>query len=272
LRFYIVASGVGIALLTGPSITASGLDLREIRERGTLRVIAHFDALRPEFFSSDPEAPGFDYELLKGFASLEGLELEVIEVSGGSDSRLAALSQEKGDVVAGRLAALPERRSTFGLSVEVFPARFVLVTRQPTPALETLDELRRYRVGTVRTSKALMNVVESAEVPPDRVDSAFAEPSEFLSGLQSGRVSAVVWGIESALPARKEDPRVRIGAFTGPPSSLVYAVRKEDADLLRALDEYITNARRTLTWNRLVVKYFGDTAIEVLEAARDSGR
>jgi ABC-type amino acid transport substrate-binding protein len=261
---------VGVVLLVGSGgLAATPLDLGEIKARGTLRVLAHFDALRPEFFSRDPAAPGFDRELLLGFAALQGLKLEVIGVSGGSDSRLAALEDGRGDIVAGRLAALPERRERFGITVEVFPARFVLVTRRPTPALQTLDGLRRYRVGTVRTSAALVDVIETARVPPGQVDSAFAEPSEFLEGLQSGRVSAVVWGIESALPAQREDPQLQIGAFVGPPLSLVYAVRKEDLELLGALDAYLANARKSLTWNRLVVKYFGDASLGVLKAARD---
>jgi len=35
-----------------------------------------------------------------------------------------------------------------------------------------------------------------------------------------------------------------------------------------ALDAYIDNVRRTATWNRLVVEYFGDSAPEVLRKAQ----
>jgi len=35
-------------------------------------------------------------------------------------------------------------------------------------------------------------------------------------------------------------------------------VRKDDAALLQALNEYIDNVRRTTTWSRLVVEYFGN--------------
>ncbi len=56
--------------------------------------------------------------------------------------------------------------------------------------------------------------------------------------------------------------------FLGPPRSLAYAVRKEDRELLRVLDGYIDNVRKTPTWSRLVVKYFGAAAPEVLKKAR----
>jgi len=38
--------------------------------------------------------------------------------------------------------------------------------------------------------------------------------------------------------------------------------------VLKALDEHITNVRRSIAWNRLVVKYFGASALEVLREAR----
>jgi hypothetical protein len=34
------------------------------------------------------------------------------------------------------------------------------------------------------------------------------------------------------------------------------------------LNDYITNLRRSPTWNRLVVKYFGASALDVLKKAR----
>jgi len=45
-------------------------------------------------------------------------------------------------------------------------------------------------------------------------------------------------------------------------------VRKGDTEMRRALDEYIENLRRTPTWSRLVVRYFGEKAPEVLKKAR----
>jgi membrane-bound lytic murein transglycosylase MltF len=58
-------------------------------------------------------------------------------------------------------------------------------------------------------------------------------------------------------------------ASLGPPGALAWAVRKEDRALLAALDEYVTRVRHTPTWSRLVVKYFGDEAPEILRRARE---
>ncbi len=76
-------------------------------------------------------------------------------------------------------------------------------------------------------------------------------------------------GVESAITAQRDDPKVELGIFVGPPGSLAFGVRLGDEQLLVALDRYIQNLRRTATWNRLAVKYFGDSAPEVLRKARE---
>jgi len=75
-------------------------------------------------------------------------------------------------------------------------------------------------------------------------------------------------GLEAALTARAKDPDLQCGIFLGRPSSLAYGVRKDDPALLAALNAYISNVRRTSTWSRLVVKYFGPSSLEILNKAR----
>jgi hypothetical protein len=45
-------------------------------------------------------------------------------------------------------------------------------------------------------------------------------------------------------------------------------VRKGDGSLKRALDEYLANLRRSASWSRLIVKYFGDETLQVLGRER----
>ena len=41
-------------------------------------------------------------------------------------------------------------------------------------------------------------------------------------------------------------------------------MRKEDKQLKVALDEYLVNVRKSATWSRLIVKYFGEQALKAL--------
>ena len=120
---------VVVALLGAPAAHA---DLTEVRARGSLRVITHVDPASPEFSGPDPARPGIDIEILKGFANLNKLKIEIVDVSGGPDLRVAALLEGKGDVVAGRLATTSERANKIAFSAEIFPLRYTIVSRDPS--------------------------------------------------------------------------------------------------------------------------------------------
>jgi ABC-type amino acid transport substrate-binding protein len=247
-------------------------DLIEVQARGSLRVITHLTAADSQFSSQNPSRPGLDLEILNGFASLEKVKMEIVEVSGGPDLRVAALIEGKGDIVGGRLSISAERGQRIAFSAEIFPLRFVILTRHPSPALTTPKELRGFRVGTVGTSQVLMSAVKETQVLPSQVDASFSEPSDMLKGLRSGQVTAIITSLDEALSAKMDDPEIRVGGFVGAPTSFVFGVRREDAKLRAALDSYIGNLRRTATWNRLLVKYYGDDALELLRTLRGGDR
>jgi peptidoglycan lytic transglycosylase F len=240
-------------------------DLGAIIQRGTLRVIVMPMRQADEFFPVPAgRRPGFDREVLEGFVRLHHLKLEVVPVEGW-DNLIPALLQERGDLVAGRFTVTEARLKQIAFSSEVFPSRNIVLTRRPHRPVTTLDALKEERVGTIRGSS--MAEAVRAVVPPANVDDSFA-PGSLPAALATGKATAVVLGIESAITAQREDPQIELGTFVGPPRSLAYGVRKGDTALLRALDEYIDNLRRTPTWNRLVVEYFGDAAPEILRRAR----
>jgi ABC-type amino acid transport substrate-binding protein len=250
---------LALALLAAPLA-----DLPEVKARGTLRVLGVVRNQADDFLSDQPGV-GFDREVLEAFCSLHRLSLEVVPLRNWGDL-IPALRQGKGDLIAGRFNVTPARRELIAFTTEVFPSRHVVMTRKPHRVVATIEELREERVGTVKGT-SMAEVVAAAGVPASRVDDTIVTGT-LPQALRAGKVTAVVLGVENAISAQREDPEIQLGTFVGPPSSLAYGVRKEDTALLAALDEYILNLRRTTTWNRLVVKYFGEAAPEVLRKAR----
>jgi membrane-bound lytic murein transglycosylase F len=244
--------------------SAAAADLPEIKADGTLRVLAVVRNQEDVFMSQQPGV-GFDRELLEGFCGLHKLRLELVALPSWGDL-IPALNQGKGDVIAGRFNVTTARREEIAFTSEVFPSRHVVMTRRPSPVIGSIEELRQVRVGTVRGT-SMAEVVAAAGVPPANLDDGIATGT-LPDALRSGRVAAVVLGVENAIEARRKDPEIELGTFVGPPSSLAYGVRKRDTALKAALDEYIVNVRRSPTWSRLVVKYFGESAAEVLRKAR----
>jgi membrane-bound lytic murein transglycosylase F len=247
------------------SLPVGAADFADVKARGTLRVIVMPLSATDEFFPIPAGArPGFDRAVLDGFAGLHRIKLEVVPVEGW-DNLIPALLQGRGDVIAGRFTVTDTRLKQIAFTSEVFPSRNVVMTRKPHAPVATVEALREEKVGTIKGSS--MAEAVRAVVPAPNVDDSFP-PGGLPGALSAGKVSAVVLGIESAIAAQRHDPEIELGAFVGPPRSLAYGVRKQDAALLQALNEYVDNVRRTTTWSRLVVEYFGDAAPEILRKAR----
>jgi membrane-bound lytic murein transglycosylase F len=242
-----------------------GADLDEAQKRGELRVLAMVDDPKDEFFTDRPGV-GLDRELLEAFASLHKLKLVVVPAPAW-DRLVPMLQEGRGDVVAGRFTATEARRRLVDFTAEVFPTRAVVVTRKPHGVVASVEELRKEKVGTVKGT-SLANAVSAAAVPPASVDDSI--PSGGLpAALKAGQVTAIVLGIENAITERRKDPALQVGVFLGPPGALAWAVRRGDHALLAALDDYVASVRHTSTWSRLVVKYFGEEAPEILRRARE---
>jgi membrane-bound lytic murein transglycosylase F len=250
----VVLPALLVALAAGPLSSAADLD--EVKKRGELRVLAMVDDPKDEFFTDRPGV-GLDRELLEAFASLQKVKLVVVPAPAW-DRLVPMLQEGRADVLAGRVTATEARRRL---------TRAVVVTRQPHRVVASVEELRSEKVGTVKGT-SLANAVAAAGVPPGNVDASIPS-GELPAALKAGPVTAIVLGIENAITERRKDPALQVGAFVGPPGALAWAVRKGDRALLAALDDYVGSVRRTPTWSRLVVKYFGDEAPEILKRARE---
>jgi membrane-bound lytic murein transglycosylase F len=252
----LVAAALGL-LLSGSAL-ASEL---ELRKAGSLQVLVVDGS--PAFFKLNGEgAPGLDREILDGFARLHELRVTAVEAPSWA-ALVPWLLEGRGDLLAGGVTETPARAQKIDFSAEVMPTRQVLVSRQPTRVLATLDELRQEKVGTVKGS-SMAEALTAAGVEFDSSVPSGGVPE----ALRSGHITATLSGIEDALQYQRADPRIQIGGFVGAPGSLAFGVRKDAKHLKQALDEYVTNLRRTPTWGRLVVKYFGDRAPELLKRAR----
>ena len=248
------------ALLTGSGWLAAD-DLAAIQQRGSLRVIAvPFEGM-PEFLVANR----FDLELIEGFARMHKLRLDLVTVPTYADL-IPALSAGKGDVIACGLTVTVARRVHVNFSLETFPSRMIVVTRKPHRVIATREELRTEKLGTEKGTSWAQATID-AGVPAKSIDDTI--PMQDLpAALKSGRVTAAVFEVHAAIPAARSDPELQLGTFLGGSGSLAWAVRKSDTALLAALDEYLQAARRTATWHQLVVKYFGDSAPDVLKRSR----
>jgi lysine/arginine/ornithine transport system substrate-binding protein len=263
-RRRVVPLAVAVLLAALFSPRSLRADFPEIEKRRTLRVLAVNEDL---FFALSPKAlPGFDREMLEGFCQLHKLKLVVVPVANW-DAMIPSLLAAKGDVIAGGYAITESRQKQIGFTTEVFPSRKVVMTLAPHPLVASLDDLRALKVGTVKGT-SMAEAVAAAGVPADNV--VYLPSGTLPAALKAGKVQAVVLGAEHAIKEHAQDPKIQLGIFLGTPGSLAFGLRKGDTALKAALDDYIENVRKTPTWSRLVVKYLGESAPEILKKARAS--
>jgi len=259
-------SPVLAAAVLAAAVVPGGFDLAEVQKSGTLRVLAVVVEDEPEFFSLKAGgAPGLDHEILDGFVRLHKLKLQVVRIDAW-DALIPALQKGRGDVIAGRFTGTEARRKLIDFSVEVFPTRNVVVTRKPHRAVASVQDLAGDKLGVVKGS-SLAEAIAQARLPGVTVDDGIPSGG-ILAALRSGRITATVDELAGAMIAQRRDPELQIGMFLGGRDSYAYGVRRGDEALLKSLDDYVENLRRTPTWNRLVVKYFGDSAPDILKKAR----
>ena len=254
-----------VVLVVGAaSPTAMAADLAEVKARGAVRVIIAAEEAPETFsFTAGPK-PGFEREIMERFAQLQGLRVEVVRAAGYAD-RIPMLLRGEGDVIAA-IFDTPDRRQKVAFTTEVIPTHNVAVTVAPEPPVRTVEELRAGKVGVIRGAKPAEAAAEAGVrardlVPYDSIDA-------LVRGLKQREVRVAVLPVsELALVSRRVEG-LSAGLTVGAPGTVAWAVRKEDAALLAAFDEFIVHFRRGPSWSRLVVEYFGDQALAVLGRAR----
>lgn len=250
-------------LLLAPAASA---DLAEIKARGTLVVVAVYEPKAPEFLElAEGRTGGFDRDVLEGFARAQGLKLEIRTVPTWAELP-AVVADGKADLLCNRVSATAARRQVVDFTDEVFPTRVVVMNRKPAAPIATLEQLKAVpRLASI-AGTSMMDALQAAGLT--KIDTSVPHGG-FPDALRSGRVDAAVWSLEAVIREQRLDPDLQLGLFLGPPESLAYGVSKQSPQLRAALDEHLRMLRQTGTWNRLVVKYFGTGALDLLRRARE---
>jgi ABC-type amino acid transport substrate-binding protein len=259
-----MASSIALLVLL-PSLAASA-DAADLSARKTLRVLASNEE-NPRWFSFLSEGdPGFEREVIEGFARLHKLKLELVPIPRW-DEAIPYLVKSRGDVLAG-INATEGRRKVIDFSDELLPARNVVVTRRPQAVVETLDRLWSARVVVVPNT-TWSEAVTAAGVPAAQVVEV-KDIQQAMAALRDGSATATVLDIVDFFFERRSDPALELGMTLGKPLSSSWGVRKEDSALREALNSYLLGLHASPAWSRLIVKYFGEDALAVL--GRDKAR
>lgn len=214
-----------------------------------------------EFKDSSGKLAGFDIEL--GNALCAEMKVKCTWVEVPFDGLIPNLLAKKIDLINSVLSITEERKKAVGFSAPVYQLSSQLVARKSAKLLPTADSLNGKVVGVLQGSnheiyakkhwapKGVKVVVYPnmgniyTELTAGRVDAAFAESltttTSFLSKPQ---------GKEFTLSGAPVNDAAILGNGIG------IAMRKNDTELKKKLDDAYSRIKSNGTFNKLMKKYF----------------
>ncbi len=267
-------------------------DLAQIRERGSLVVLAPYNSTT--YFIYQGEPLGYEYELLRAFAKDLGVPLKMIVVA-DPKSLFPLLNSGDGDIAAGRLVPSVDPTTELQNSTPVAFTRALyrtepaLVQQQQAPstagegaekALEpgpanplpevdidarlvtqpaqlagrtvSLPEKSQYRRTLVELSDEISGDIHVVEMGEKVYDEALAQK------VARGEVQFTVMQKNLADLKEAEFKNLKVRPILGQSHSVSWAVRKNSPELMKELNRWIEEKKNGTFFDSLYQKYFID--------------
>lgn len=217
--------------------------------------------IEPFFYLDEGKPAGLEYEILSYFARGMGREL-TIEWVEPFEELLPRLERGEGDVAAATLTITPERLERFDFSAPYFPVRTVLVEPRGTksPSLESL-------VGeTLVTIPGSVYEKIVSTVPRAKLLRVSSE-REMFEHVASGRARALATDSPIAFKYLKLFDSVQMGIPLSDEEFYGFAL-KRSSPLTAPLSQHIAELKKSGIYFRLLERYFGKEAVEIVKAGR----
>jgi membrane-bound lytic murein transglycosylase F len=241
--------------------------LEEIREEGALKVVTEYNSISYFLYRGQPL--GFQFELLQELANHMNLALEV-SVSNDLEKNFNDLQEGSVDLIAMNLTVTSSRKQYVDFTRPLLQTRQVLVQRKP----EHWEKMNQGQQDAAMIRNQLdlegkVVYVQAASVYEARLRSLSNEIGGGINirevNLESERLIQRVAMEEIDYTVCDENvglvnatyyPQLDVGTAISFPQNVAWAVHPGSDSLLKAIDQWITDFRRTDKYVLLYHKYF----------------
>lgn len=282
-----------------PMVKPVERDLAQIRERGTLTVLAPYNSTT--YFVYRGEPLGYEYELLRAFAVEHDLALKMIVVT-DPKSLLPLLNSGEGDIAAARLIPTPEGEQYVSFTSALYRTEPALVQQESPPATAgkasekalkpgPADELPEVDINARLVTRPSQLAGQTVNLPQKSAyKRALVELADEVSGdirvveadaalqdealaqkVARGEVQFTVMQSNLAELKEAEFKNLKVRPIVGRTHPVDWAVRKNSPELLSELNDWIEDKqhKNNSLFDRLYKKYFVDQRAHVEHAASD---
>lgn len=244
-------------------------DLSGLKKRRRLRMITRNNAMT--YFIYRGQQVGFEYELIKKFASEHDSRLEIV-IPDSHAELLSYLNAGKGDVVAVAMTITEERQAQAAFTMPYNEVEELVVVREEDHSITSLGDLAG-RTVHVRGSSSFYTTLTALKDSIDGLEIArvadHIETEDILAEVEAGKYDITLCD-SNLLDVERAYGRRLKAAFSIKPTALGWAVRKDNPELLAALDQYIAREKGGLFFNMMKKRYFQNK--RAVARAKDSLR
>jgi membrane-bound lytic murein transglycosylase F len=272
-----------------PMVEPVRRDLAQIRETGTLTVLAPYNSTTYFLYRGEPL--GYEYQLLQAFARAQGLQLKMRVVT-DRKSLYSMLNAGDGDIAAARLVPTDGDKALVAFTRELYRTEPALVQQgeepaeakmpeaakqalQPAPEAPLPTEMEIQARLVTRPAQLAGETVHLPEKSPYMT--TLLELSDEISGevhvvelggkvgdealaqkVAAGEIEFTVMQENVAELKEAEFKNLKIKPIVGRSHSVVWALRKNSPELAAALDAWIADEQNGKLFDRMYQKYFVD--------------
>lgn len=206
------------------------------------------------YVDKDGKATGFDVESLDWIAKKMGFKVKHQPMDW--DGIIPALIAKKIDIIASGMTITPERAQKVAFTAPYFEVTQVLVVRDGEKG--TLDEILKTgkKIGVQRGTPTAKLLEELAAKPGYKFTLVPYDSTDLsMEDVKIGRIAGSGMDSTIAKEAMKAPGFKIAGTFAIPPDKYGYALRKEDKEFLKKVNEGLKLLQADPYWQQLKKKY-----------------
>lgn len=247
-------------------------DIAEIKARGSLRVIMEYNSI--SYFIYKGQRLGFEFELMKNFATALGVKLEII-IANVNEDPFNLLNEGKGDIIANGLLLNNKIKQQVSLTNPYRKVQQVIVQRNTGKIINPLDSVQKNDTLITSASELSDKIVyvadnsiyynrlkelsDSGGVNIDvRILSDDRSTDDIIEAIANGEIDYTIANKDIALVNKSYFNNLNVNTGIGVPQTLHWAVRKNSKELLSTLNNWIVNFEKEKMYAILYNKYFKD--------------
>lgn len=246
-----------LALFTGSllitAVQAQAEDgLAAIKTAGTITFGTEGTYAPYTFHDSQDKLVGFDVDLGRAVAAKLGVKAKFIE--GRWDGLIAGLDAKRYDAVINEVGITPARQAKYDFSKPYIDTNVVIITRNDNKTIANFNDLKGQKAAQSLTSNFSQIATKyGAElVPTDGFNQS-------LALVLSGRATATLNDNLSYLDFKKHQPNAPLKIAASQPANEPSAIliRKDQPDLVKALNTALDEVKADGTYKTISIRYFG---------------